>query len=237
MTQLTFIKSDVAYDRLPDSWLPVRERPVNRIAEYGPASVSSAEALAAILQTPDSLSLATELLAKFDGLRGLARAGLAELERVDGIGRAKAAQIKAAFELGRRLLVASSPELPEVRSPADAANLIMAEMSPLEQEELWVILLNTRNRVVAVDRVYKGSLHTTVVRTSELFRNAICHNAAAVIVAHNHPSGDPSPSPEDVRLTEQCVQAGKLLDIHVLDHLVMADQRFVSLKERGLGFS
>lgn len=236
MTQLTFIKTDVEHERLPDNWLPVRERPVNRILDYGPGSVSNAELLAAVLQTPDSASLGTELLARFNGLTGLARTSIAELERVRGIGQARAARLKAAFELGRRLLVASPSELPAIRSPADAANMIMLEMGPLEQEEIWVLLLNTRNQLTAIDRVYKGSLHTAVVRTVELFRNAVRANAAAVIVAHNHPSGDPSPSPEDVRLTENIVQAGKLLDIDVLDHVVIGAQRYVSLKERGLGF-
>jgi DNA repair protein RadC len=114
--------------------------------------------------------------------------------------------------------------------------LVRFEMSALEQEELWVILLNTRNSVIDVDAVYKGSLNSSQVRVGELFRTAIRRNAAAIIVVHNHPSGDPTPSPDDVAITRAILQAGKLLDIDVLDHLVIAGGRHVSLKERGLGF-
>lgn len=121
-------------------------------------------------------------------------------------------------------------------SPGDAANLLMSEMMFLEQEHLRLILLDTRNRVLSMPTLYVGSLNSSVVRVGELFRAAIRENAAALIVAHNHPSGDPSPSPEDVNVTRQLVRAGKLLDIDVLDHIVIGQQRFVSLKERGLGF-
>ena len=152
------------------------------------------------------------------------------------MGEAKVAQLKAAFELGRRLLVESPDEQPTITSPADAANLLLGEMSLLEQESMRVILLDTRNRVQAIQTVYQGSLNTTMVRVGELFREAVRANCAAIIVAHNHPSGDPSPSPEDVAITKDIVAAGKLLSIDVLDHLVIGRQRFVSLKERGLGF-
>ncbi len=145
-------------------------------------------------------------------------------------------QLKAALELGRRLMTVSPHERPQVRSPAEAAELIMTEMSLLEQEQLRTILLDTRNTVLGVPLVYQGSLNTAVVRVGELFRHAIRANAAAIIVAHNHPSGDPAPSPEDVRVTRAVVEAGKLLNIDVLDHLVIGHQRFVSMKERGLGF-
>jgi len=114
--------------------------------------------------------------------------------------------------------------------------LIMFDMSAKEQEELWVVILDTRNRVVKIEPVYKGSVNSSQVRVGELFKEAIRRNAVSLIVAHNHPSGDPTPSPEDIALTRAVVQAGKLLDIDVLDHLVIGNQRFVSLKERGLGF-
>ena len=140
------------------------------------------------------------------------------------------------MELGRRLLISAPDERLQIRSPADVANLLMLEMGLLEQEHLRVILLDTRNRVLAVTTVYKGSLNSSMIRVGELFREAIRRNSAAVIIAHNHPSGDPTPSPEDVAVTKQVVQAGKLLDIDVLDHLVIGQGRFVSLKERGLGF-
>ena len=123
-----------------------------------------------------------------------------------------------------------------VSSPADAANLLMSDMALLEQEHLRLVLLDTRNHVLATPNIYVGSLNTSVIRVGELFRHAIKENAAAMIVAHNHPSGDPSPSPEDVSVTRQIVSAGQLLDVEVLDHLVIGHGRYVSLKERGLGF-
>jgi DNA repair protein RadC len=166
----------------------------------------------------------------------LHRATFQEVQNQHGIGAAKAAQIKAAIELGRRLSVVAPEERPTIHSPADAAALVMYEMSALEQEELRVLLLDIRNRVLDVVKVYRGSLDSSQVRVGELFKAAIRRNAAAVIVVHNHPSGDPSPSPDDIALTRAIVQAGKLLDVEVLDHLVIGQGRYISLKERGLGF-
>ena len=220
--------------------LPVSERPRERLKKYGAASLSTAELLAIILRTgvggENVLNLAARLLARFRGLTGLARAGFAELCAEKGVGMAKAAQLKAALELGRRLLITSPEERPQVRSPADAANLLMLEMGLLEQEHMRLILLDAKNRVLDTPTIYIGSLHTSAIRVGELFREAVRGNCAAIIVAHNHPSGDPTPSPEDVKVTEQIVAAGKLLDIEVLDHLILGRQRYVSLKERGLGF-
>lgn len=148
----------------------------------------------------------------------------------------KALRIKAALELGRRTLTVSLEEQPQITSPADAANLLMSEMMYLEQEHLKLITLDTRNRILSMPTVYIGSLNTAVVRIAELFKLAIRTNAAAIIVAHNHPTGDASPSPEDIHLTRQLVRAGKLLNIEVLDHIVVGHQQYVSLKERGEGF-
>ena len=153
-----------------------------------------------------------------------------------GVGQALAARILSAFELGRRIMAQRLEERPRVTSPADAANLLMADMMLLEQEHLRLILLDTRNRVLSVPTIYVGSLNTSVVRIGELLRAAIRANAAAFIAAHNHPSGDPSPSPEDVSVTRQIAQAGRLVDIEMLDHVIIGRQRYVSLKERGLGF-
>jgi len=220
--------------------LPEDERPRERLEHYGPAALSTAELLAIILRvgTRDEnvIRLAQRLLSAYGGLAGLAQAPFSELVAMKGIGLAKATQLKAAFELGRRLLVAAPHERPIVKSPADAANLLLLEMAGLEQEHLRAIILNTRNQVLKVHNVYVGSLNTAVVRVGELFREAIRANAAAIIIAHNHPSGDPTPSPEDIHLTRQIVEAGKLLNIDVLDHLVIGQARWVSLKERGLGF-
>jgi DNA repair protein RadC len=179
----------------------------------------------------NAIRLAERTLAHFGGLPGLARATITELTNVKGIGI-----VKASLELGRRLIASTPLDKPTVASPADAANLLMTEMAFLEQEHLRLILLDTRNHVLSTPTIYVGSLNTSVLRVGELFRSAIKENAAALIVAHNHPSGDPAPSPEDVRVTSQIVSAGQLLDIDVLDHIIIGQQRFVSLKERGLGF-
>jgi len=216
--------------------LPESERPVNRLHRYGTGSLSNAEIIAAVLQTPDALHQAATFLAKFNGLLGLCRASTHELQEADGIGPAQAARLRAAMELGRRVLITSPNDKLQVKSPADAANLMMMEMSTLEQEHMRLILLDSKNYVIATPTKYVGSLNTSVIRVGELFREAIRQNCAAVIVVHNHPSGDPTPSPEDVSVTELITQAGHLLDIDVLDHLIIGQQRYVSLKERGLGF-
>lgn len=220
--------------------MAVHDRPRERLLQVGATAVSTAELLAIILRTgtgsENVLRLAERLLAQFNDLPGLARASVAELMSVKGIGPAKAVEVKAALEIGRRLTASAPQEKPRVTSPGDAANLLMSEMMFLEQEHLKLILLDTRNGVLATPTIYVGSLNTSVIRVSELFRAAIRVNAAAFIVAHNHPSGDPSPSPEDIRVTRQIVQAGQFLDIDVLDHIIIGRQRFTSLKERGLGF-
>jgi DNA repair protein RadC len=220
--------------------LPATERPRERLRDYGAGSLSTSELLAIVLRTGASresvLALASRLLSCHGGLVGLARAGFGELCQERGLGEAKAAQIKAAFELGRRLASAQPEERATVRSPQDVANLLLPEMGLLEQEELRVVLMNTRNQVLGVHTVYRGSVNTSLVRVGELFREAVRQNCPAMVVAHNHPSGDPTPSPDDVAMTKQAVEAGRLLDIEVLDHLVIAQQRFVSLKERRQGF-
>ncbi len=220
--------------------LPEGERPRERLEHYGAGALSSAELLAIILRVGNKdenvIRLAQRLLTTYGGLVGLAQAAFSDLIAIKGLGPAKATQLKAAFELGRRLQVAAPHERPIVKSPADAANLLMLEMGLLEQEHLRAVILDSKNHVIKVHTVYIGSLNTAVVRVGELFREAIRLNAAAVIVAHNHPSGDPTPSPEDVHVTRQIVEAGKLLSIDVLDHLVICQARWVSLKERGLGF-
>lgn len=221
--------------------LPSDERPRERLLHYGASALSNAELLGIILRVGaadvNAVQMGQHLLAAFGSLSGLVRAHPTEIESLRGLGPAKVAQVKAAMELGKRLLVESPEERPQVRSPADAANLVMSEMGLLEQEHLRVMLLDTKNRVLETPTVYKGSLNTSLIRVGELFREAIRTNCAALIVLHNHPSGDPTPSPEDVSVTKQIVEAGKLLDVEVLDHLVIGRQRFVSLKERGLGFS
>jgi DNA repair protein RadC len=188
-----------------------------------------------VLGTAEAPGLAEDLLARFNTLHQLARARKTQLMRVHGIGEAQAGRLVAVLELCRRLQAPAADDRPRITSPADAANLLMPRLRDLEQEELHVVLLDTRNRVLDVRAVYRGSLNTSMVRIAEIFRPAIEAPAAALVVAHNHPSMDPSPSPEDVNVTRQIVQAGKLLDIDCLDHLIIG-HTYTSMKERGLGF-
>jgi DNA repair protein RadC len=229
----TFLK---VYDTPRIGDLPLSERPVNRLRRYGPTALSTVEVIAAIFQGANALYQAQEVVVRFGGLIGIARASLIEFESIDGVGPARAAQLKAASELGRRLMTEPPEARPQIRSPADAAGLLMAEMGLLEKEHLRALLLDTKNHVLGSPTIYVGSVNTTLIRVAEIFQEAIRANCAGIIVAHNHPSGDPTPSPEDVAVTEQIVAAGKLLDIEVLDHLVIGHQRYVSLKERRLGF-
>ena len=217
--------------------LPPAEQPIHRLCRLGPGALSTVELLAILLGNQRQLQDAGTLMASYRTLAGLARAAPAELQQQPGIGAATVARLKAAFELGKRLLSDRDEDRAQIRTPADAANLLMPEMSLLEQEHLRVILLDTKNRVLGTPTIYIGSLNTSLIRVGELFREAIRANCAAVIVLHNHPSGDPTPSPEDVAVTRQIVEAGKLLDVQCLDHIILGAQgRWTSLKERGLGF-
>jgi DNA repair protein RadC len=217
------------------------ERPRERLSRLGARALSNAELIAILLRVgvkgENAVQVGQRLLEKFGGVNGLHRADFDEVCAQRGLGTAKAAQIKAALELGYRMKREDLEELPCIHSPQDAAELVIYEMSALEQEELRVILLDTRNRLIDIFQVYRGSLNSSQVRVGELFKVAIRRNAASIIVVHNHPSGDPTPSPDDIAVTRAIVQAGKLLDVSVLDHLVIGNGRHVSLKERGLGFS
>jgi DNA repair protein RadC len=220
--------------------LPETLRPRERLQYAGANALSSAELLAIILRTggkgENVIRMAERLLIDFNGLTGLSQASFEELCNAHSMGPAKVTQIKAALELGRRLLLAGPQERMQIRSPADVANLLMLEMGLLEREHLRTVLLDTKNRVQRIVTIYAGSLNTAVIRIGEVFQEAIRANSAAIIVVHNHPSGDPTPSPEDVRVTQKIVQAGELLNVDVLDHLVIGRNRYVSMKERGLGF-
>jgi DNA repair protein RadC len=216
------------------------DRPRERLAMLGAKSLSNAELIAILLRSGikgrNVLQMAQDLLSEYGGLTGLHRAGFSELKMRKGIGPAKAAQLKAATEIGRRLSGAMPEDRPLIQSPEDAAGLLLYEMGALEQEHLKVLLLDTRNRLMRIVEVYRGSLNASMVRVGEVLRDAVRENAAALIVVHNHPSGDPTPSPEDIALTRTIIDAGNLLDIEVLDHLVIGKGRFVSLKAKGLGF-
>ncbi|HEU5316185.1 MAG TPA: DNA repair protein RadC [Chloroflexota bacterium] len=225
--------------------MPSDDRPRERLSKYGAGNLSNAELLAIIWRTGSSgkeresvLMLAQRALNRFQSLAGLARASIRELSGITGVGEVKAIELQAALELGRRLAVAVPEERPVIHSPREVVNLVHSEMALLEQEELWLLLLNSKNQVLAIRRMYRGTINSSSIRIAELFRQAIRENAVSIVITHNHPSGDPTPSPEDVRVTADAVRAGVLLDVEVLDHIIVGGgrDRYVSMKERGLGF-
>ncbi len=216
--------------------IPLREQPAYRVIQDATAC-NLTELLAAVIGGQRQIEIAQALLARFNGdIRRLYLAHPGELASVKGISQATAARIKAALNLGLRLNLPPE-ERPAINSPADAAALVQYDMSLLEKEHLRVLLLDRRNRVLDIEEVYHGSVNSSQIRVGEIFRAAISRLASAIVVCHNHPSGDPTPSPDDVAVTRAIVQSGKMLDIEVLDHLVIGHGRWVSLKERGLGFT
>ena len=220
--------------------LPAAERPRERLQSAGAGALSNAELLAILLRTggarESALAQASRLLARFEGLPGLARATFGELCREKGLGEAKAAQVKAALELGLRLASAAPDQRPVVRTPEDIANLLLGEMSLLEQEHVRVLSLDVRNRLIHTHEAYHGSVHTTMVRMAEVLREPLRANAAGLVLVHNHPSGDPTPSAADITMTKQLCEAAKLMDIDVLDHIIVAGGKWVSLRRLRMGF-
>ncbi|HLY14793.1 MAG TPA: DNA repair protein RadC [Candidatus Limnocylindrales bacterium] len=220
--------------------VPQAERPRERLALRGPGGLNAAELIALVWGTGargmNAVDLAEEALARHDGLTGLARASDTELAAIPGIGPARAAQLSAAFELGRRLLADWPTGRWTIRAPRDVAERLILQMGRLEREELRVVLLNTKNAVLRVSTVYQGNVSSSLVRVGELYRDAVRLNASGIILVHNHPSGDPTPSPDDLHLTAEALAAGRLLDIELLDHLVIGHDAFVSLRERGVAF-
>jgi DNA repair protein RadC len=206
----------------------------------GPGGLTSAELIALLwgsgYRGRSAVDVAQEALARHDGLTGLARAADGELESIPGVGVARAGQLAAAFELGRRLMADWPTGRWTIRSPRDVADRLVLQMGRLEREELRVVLLNTKNVVLRVATVYQGNVASSLVRVGELYRDAVRLNATGVIVVHNHPSGDPTPSPDDLHLTAEALAAGRLLDIQLLDHLVIGHDAYVSLRDRGVSF-
>lgn len=221
---------------LPIREFPPPDLPRKPVARQGAAALSDAELLAVITGVP-CLETTQRLLIAAGGLRGLQALSTVELQQlVAGISTGRAAQLKAAIELGIRVARGEHMARRQVKSPTDIADLLLLEMSHLDQEHLRTVLLDTKNRIQAISTVYIGSLNASMVRVGEVFRAALKWNSAALIVAHNHPSGDATPSPEDVLVTREIVSAGKLLDVDVLDHIVVGHGVWVSLRQRGLGF-
>lgn len=216
--------------------LPLRERPAWRVT-YQAEGCSLIELVAVLIGGRSQIESAQELVGRFASLRSLLHATSEEISSVHGVGPMTAARLRAALELGRRLGTDNGDQRVQIQSPNEAAEILLYRMQHLEQEHLVVLPLDTRNRLIGepVD-VYHGSLNTSLVRIGEVFRPAIRANAAAILLAHNHPSGSPDPSPEDIALTRAIVEAGKLLDLECLDHLIIGNGRYVSLKSKGLGF-
>ncbi len=210
------------------------QRPRERLEKEGEAVLNDAELLAILLRMGmkglSAVQMGQHLLYRLGGLEGLQRATFDEMCAIDGIGPAKAAQIKAAIELGRRLARRKPEERVIITSPQDVADQVQYKMVSLEQEELWVLLLDTRNHHLRTEHLYRGSLNSSSVRIAEIFKAGIRHNAAALIIVHNHPSGDPSPSPEDVHLTRMLIEAGRMLELPVLDHVVVGVHGLSSIK-------
>ena len=213
-------------------------RPRERLLKDGVETLSEIELLAILLRTGSrsvsAMELAAMILTGFKGLRSLMDATVEELSETKGIGLAKAAQIKAALELGKRMALKNMEEKPIIKSPEDAAELVMEDMRYLDREYFRAMLLNTKNRVLSLETISVGTLSSSAVHPRELFKVAIKKSAAALILIHNHPSGDPTPSREDLEVTKRLEEAGKIIGIDVLDHLIIGDNKFVSLKAKGL---
>jgi len=215
--------------------LPIADRPRERLATLGAPALSATELLT-VLWGAGSAEAAVGALAVHGSLADLCRADVIELTAVPGVGQARAAQLVAAFEIGRRSSVVSHGARWAVRAPRDVADRLRPEMAALEREELRVLLLNTKNAVLRETTVYMGNVSAAIVRVAELFRDAVRIHAAGVILVHNHPSGDPEPSPDDLHLTAEAIAAGRLLDVPVLDHVILARDGYVSLRDRGISF-
>ncbi|HVM60356.1 MAG TPA: DNA repair protein RadC [Verrucomicrobiae bacterium] len=224
--------------------MPEGDRPRERLKERGAAALMDAELIAILLRTgmkgTSAVQLALQLLQKFQTLENLARAPVEEIAHIKGVGETKAIQLKAAFELARRLSEGTRDKQKIISSPADAAGVMREAMRLLDREEFYVLLLNTKNGLIKRAPISRGSLNASIVEPREVFKDAIAVSAASMILVHNHPSGDPTPSSEDITVTKRLVKAGELLNISVLDHIVLGrhtagrDQDFVSLKELGL---
>jgi DNA repair protein RadC len=218
--------------------LPRQERPRERLQKFGPEALSAQELLALVIgrgiPKKSVMSIAQELLVRFGNVRAISHATIEELSQIKGIGLAKAAQIKASFELGRREEL--EPELKnfDIKDPESVVKAIRASIKDKAKEHFKLILLNPRNKIIGISTISIGTLNASLVHPREVFKDAITHSAASVVLAHNHPSGDPEPSEDDIKITKKLVDSGKILGIEVLDHIIIGKNNFCSFKERGL---
>ncbi len=218
--------------------LPLSERPRERLKKFGAEALSGQELLALILARgipqKSVINIAQELMSRFKNMRGMARATLEELSEIKGVGTAKAAQIKASFELARRQDLEAEPGKFSLNTPKSVVKAVRAGIRDKAKEHFKLILLNTRNRIIAISTISIGTLDANLVHPREVFKDAISHDAASVILAHNHPSGDPEPSEDDLEITRRLAEAGRILGIEVLDHIIVTRDSFLSFKEKGL---
>ncbi len=218
--------------------LPAEERPRERLKKFGPQALSGPELLALIIGRgiagKSALIIAQELLKRFKNIKGISEATVEELSGIGGIGLAKAAQLKACFELGRRQDLADKPSRYELTSPQAVVKAVRASIQDKAKEHFKLVLLNVRNSILDISTISVGTVNASLVHPREVFKKAIAHGASSVVLAHNHPSGNPEPSEDDVKLTQRLAEAGRLLGIEVLDHIIVTTKEFVSFKERGL---
>jgi len=218
--------------------LPRQERPRERLQKFGPEALSAQELLALIIgrgiPKKSVMNIAQELLARFGNVKAIGQATIEELSQIKGIGLAKAAQIKASFELGRREEL--EPELKnfDIKDPESVAKAIRASIKDKAKEHFKLILLNPRNRIIGISTISIGTLNASLVHPREVFKDAITHSAASVVLAHNHPSGDPEPSEDDITITKRLIEAGKILGVEVIDHIIVGKNGFFSFKEKRL---
>jgi len=218
--------------------LPRQERPRERLQKFGPEALSAQELLALIIgrgiPKKSVMNIAQELLAKFGNVKAIGQATIEELSQIKGIGLAKAAQIKASFELGRREEL--EPELKnfDIKDPESVVKAIRASIKDKAKEHFKLILLNPRNKIIGISTISIGTLNASLVHPREVFKDAIMHTAASVVLAHNHPSGDPEPSEDDITITKRLIEAGKILGVEVIDHIIVGKNGFFSFKEKGL---
>lgn len=217
--------------------VPKEDRPRERLLKYGASHLSNQELLAILLasgtKNESVMELSNRVLVHFEGINLLSNAAIEELTAIRGIGPAKGITILAATELGKRMNSYKPDKRYTIRSPEDGADYIMEEMRSLVQEHFVVIFLNTKNQIIHSQTIFIGSLNASIVHPREVFREAVKRSAASIICAHNHPSGDPTPSQEDIHVTRRLVESGKMIGIELLDHLIIGDRKFISLKEKG----
>ncbi|WP_070109417.1 RadC family protein [Clostridium acetireducens] len=218
--------------------LPENERPRERLLKYGPEVLSNSELLAIILRTgtkkENIISLSGRILKKAGGINGLFNLTAEEFMKIDGIGRSKACQLLAVAEMSKRFHSYKSGNEYKICSPKDAANYVMQEMRHLKQEILRVIMLNTKNVIIKVKDVSLGSINSSIVHPREVFCEAIKNNSVSIIICHNHPSGNPKPSGEDINVTNRLIECGKIIGIQLIDHIIIGDGIYISLKEKGI---